>query len=144
MVGHREQRWPCSLGLVRQRPAIASQGQSEETVAGVAQPWAQCPALEEDRKGRGPGEVLFGVCPSPPLKTRGSKLYVESEGEVAKRGIHSANSTALGLAREPGGSESQLCQLAVSPGMSCCPSLSSFQESFRIRSAQRRPSQEPL
>ena len=82
--------------------------------------------------------------PQLPLKSRGTKLYVEGEGKVAEHSAQSTNSTALGVIRGPGGFEFQFHQLAVSPRMSCYPSLSSFQKSFRIQSVQRRPSQEPL
>lgn len=84
MVGHPEQGGPCSLAPVRQRPTLASQGAFRDYGTG-------CPALGKvphpgrGQKGKG---ALFGVCPSPPLKCRGPKLYVESEGEVAKRGVH--------------------------------------------------------
>lgn len=52
-------------------------------------------------------------------KSRETKLHVEREREVTKRGVHSTNSTALGVLRRPSEFESQLCQLAVSPRKSC-------------------------
>lgn len=111
---------------------MAFQGQSEEIVTGVAQSWAWCPAWERTGKGRKPWEVLFRVCSSPPLKSRGTKPCSESEGEVAKRGAQGTTSTALGVLREPGGFESQLCQLGCVTQDELLPFSELIPESFRI------------
>lgn len=33
--------------------------------------------------------MLASICPSQPLKSRETKLYMEREGEVTNRGLHS-------------------------------------------------------
>lgn len=58
---------------------------------------------------------------------------MEREEEVAEPGVHSTNSTALGIVRGTGGFEFQLNQLAGSPRMSCYLSLSLCQKSLESK-----------